>query len=102
MSWISFFYWIFGLYALYYAGNLTWDLVRAKRTNTADKVPELHFEEAVSPQKVSAEPQKKSDPERSKGKADPIISAVGGVNLKDLFNLAKAEVIAYNRAVTFR
>lgn len=98
MTWLKFIYTTLGLYALYYLANIAWDLLRAKRT-TPEGQPELHFSEASVPQKVT--PEKVKDKPDKKLPGEPVVSAIGGVNLKDLFNLAKAEVIAYNRAVTF-
>jgi hypothetical protein len=100
MSWIRFISWLGGLYALYYLLNILWDALRGKGGLAAAGSEELHFEEGVTPQQVSAAEsvEKKKAP---KGSGEPVVSAIGGVNLKDLFNLAKAEVIAYNRAVSF-
>jgi hypothetical protein len=98
MTWLHFIYWLTGLYAFYYLGNILWDMARSKKT-VNDHGDELHFTEATAPKKVEAEkPDAKKVPPV---KGEPVISAVGGVGLKDLFNLAKAEVIAYNRAVSF-
>jgi hypothetical protein len=99
MTWLKFIYWLTGLYSFYYIGNILWDMARGKKTS-AEHNEELHFGEQTLPQKVEAEKKEaKKVPPPVKG--EPFISAIGGVGLKDLFNLAKAEVIAYNRAVSF-
>lgn len=100
MTWIKFIYWLLGFYTLYYLANIAWDLLRSKR-QPAGQAPELHFEEAAAPQKVIAEKPKEKTEQAKAPQKEPVISAMGGVNLKDLFNLAKAEVIAYNRGVSF-
>lgn len=102
MTWIKFIYWLTGLYAFYYLLNILWDVLRTKRAGSVETTPELHFEEAVTPRTVTVTAPEPEKPEAGKkGKTDPVASAIGGVGLKDLFNLAKAELIAYNRAVTF-
>lgn len=97
MNWTKFISWVLGLYALYYVLNILWDVWRAQRLPGGTVTEELYFE-APEPQRVTAEEPAKTV---AKVKGEPATSAIGGVNLKDLFNLAKAEVIAYNRAVTF-
>ena len=100
MSWLKFIYWTSGLYALYYLANIAWDLLRQKSA-PKEGTQELTFSDAQAPEKIEPPLKKnKEEPEKKTG-GDPVISAMGGVGLKDLFNLAKAEVIAYNRAVTF-
>jgi len=102
MTWIKFIYWVLGLYTFYYLANIAWDLLRGQRQSKTDATPELHFDDSPAPQKVMAEQPKEKPSETVKSlQKEPVISAMGGVNLKDLFNLAKAEVIAYNRAVSF-
>lgn len=101
MTWIKFIYWVLGLYAFYYLANIAWDLLRGGATVKKDASPELHFEESAAPQKIEAEPAKEKSEQVKALQKEPVVSAMGGVNLKDLFNLAKAEVIAYNRAVSF-
>lgn len=101
MTWLKFIYWITGLYALYYLANIAWDLMRQKR-KAEPEVLEMNFGPAPAPQKVEPPPKKDADKANVEKKSgEPAISAIGGVALKDLFNLAKAEVIAYNRAVSF-
>jgi hypothetical protein len=92
MTWMKFIYWLCGGYALYYIVNILWDLARTKKV-VGTKVQELTFAEAVQPQ-VVATAQK---PEQQK----PAVIDSGGVRLKQLFNLAKAESIVYTGAVTY-
>jgi len=100
MSWLRFMYWTLGLYAFYYLANIAWDLLRRPR-NALAETPELTFSDPVQPQKVAAPPAAPPEKAGKRPAGEPVISAIGGVALKDLFNLAKAEVIAYNRAVSF-
>jgi hypothetical protein len=102
MTWIKFISWLTGLYALYYLLNITWDLLRAKQNSEKETVPELHFEETVAPRQVApAAPEDKSPVPPKKGDTAIAASAYGGVPVKDLFQLARLELIAYNQSVTF-
>ncbi|NHA02526.1 hypothetical protein G7092_01895 [Mucilaginibacter sp. HC2] len=102
MTWIKFISWLAALYAFYYLLNIAWDLMRRKQTGLKEPAPELHFEETIAPLQVASEAQeeKKTVPS-SKDKGDVATSALGGVRVKDLFQLAKLELIAYNQSVTF-
>ena len=102
MTWIKFISWLTGLYLFYYALNIAWDLLRSKQAGGKEAAPELHFEEAVAPQMVTpAATEDKSPTPPKKGNTDVAASAFGGVPVKDLFQLARLELIAYNQSVTF-
>ena len=96
MTWIKFFCWLSGLYAFYYIGNIFWDLSR-NRQAIGEITPELVFEEQA-PQKVGIE--EKAPPKLPEKVKPPVIDS-GGVRLKQLFQLAKAESIVYTGAVSY-
>ena len=102
MTWIKFISWLTGLYAFYYLLNIGWDVLRGKPAGGKDSAPELHFEEAVATRQVSqATPEEKTPAIQKQGPAEVAVSAYGGVPVKDLFQLARLELIAYNQSVTF-
>ncbi|OKS88787.1 hypothetical protein [Mucilaginibacter polytrichastri] len=102
MTWIKFISWLTGLYFFYYVLNMAWDLMRSRHAGTKEAAPELHFEEAVAPTLVApAALENKSALPTKKSTTDVAASALGGVNVKDLFQLARLELIAYNQSVTF-
>lgn len=102
MTWIKFISWLTALYAFYYLLNIAWDFLRNKKKGGNDSGPELHFEEATAPLQVVPEAleEKKAETPK-KGSNEAAASALGGVRVKDLFQLAKLELIAYNQSVTF-
>ncbi|EHQ30911.1 hypothetical protein [Mucilaginibacter paludis] len=102
MTWIKFISWLTGLYVFYYVLNIAWDLLRSKQTGDKETGPELHFEEAVAPRLVApAATDDKSPAPPKKGTTEVAASAYGGVPVRDLFQLARLELIAYNQSVTF-
>jgi hypothetical protein len=102
MTWIKFISWLTGLYACYYVLNIAWDLLRGTKTAEIEMGPELHFEETVAPRHVApAAPEDKSTAPPKKSTTEVAASAYGGVPVKDLFQLARLELIAYNQSVTF-
>lgn len=93
MTWMKFALWLSGIYLMYYGALLSWDLLRGGKKAGAARSAELSFEEAIEPVKMAADnwPQ----PYESS-----VISS-GGVSLKQLFSLAREEVIAYTRPVSY-
>jgi hypothetical protein len=96
MTWFKFLGWLAGLYALYYVFLVLWDIARGKQGPAEQGwTQELHFEGGFQPQVVSHDlPQEANN-------ADNAVSALGGVTLKGLFDLAKAKSIEYTRGVPF-
>lgn len=94
MTWINFFTWLLGLYAAYYAALILWDHLRHRHSYAREEKHELTIVEEVVPQKSQPE-ETVADPKQS-----PLVSS-GGVHLKELFNLAREEVVEYTRAVSF-
>lgn len=102
MTWIKFISWLTGLYAFYYLLNIGWDLLRRKPAGGQEAAPELHFEETVPTRQAAPATQEEKTPQApGKIPAEVAVSAYGGVPVKDLFQLARLELIAYNQSVTF-
>lgn len=102
MTWIKFISWLTGLYACYYLLNIGWDLLRRKPAGGKESIPELHFEESVATRQVAPEQlEEKPSAVPQKANAEVATTAYGGVNVKDLFQLARMEVIAFSQSVTF-
>jgi len=94
MTWIKFAIWLFGIYTAYYTSLVLWDVLQKKRTTVAERPGELTFVDDLEQVKeVTDEPA-----ETEAG--SPVVSS-GGVSLKQTFNLAREDAIAYIRAVSF-
>jgi hypothetical protein len=94
MTWIKFAVWLLGIYTTYYAAIIFWDQLRNKRSNTQNDKHELTFVEDIEPIKSHI------DEPSTLGRESSVDSS-GGVSLKQMFNLAREEVIEYTRAVSF-
>ncbi|TFF37683.1 hypothetical protein [Mucilaginibacter psychrotolerans] len=94
MTWMKFAVWLFGFYTLYYAAIIFWDQLRSKRAHTQQDKHELTFVEDIEPIRSHIEESAANDTGSS-------IASSGGVSLKQMFNLAREEVIEYTRAVSF-
>ena len=94
MTWFKFLCWLAGLYVVYYVIVLLWDIARSKKAS-ADRgwTSELRFENGFQPQRVAND-----SPEDQE---ENPVSALGGVTLKGLFELARARSIEYTRGVPF-
>ena len=93
MTWIKFALWLCGLYAFYYGWLVLWDLFRSSKLPAAEDSHELTFVESTQPQRTETESDTEYFPSA--------LTSSGGVNLKQLFNLAREEAIEYTRAVSF-
>jgi len=94
MTWIKFAIWLFGIYTAYYTSLVLWDVLQKKHTSVADRLSELTFVD--DPELVKEVPDEPSETEAG----SPVVSS-GGVTLKQTFNLAREDAIAYIRAVSF-
>ena len=81
------------LYRLLYLPGL-WDVFQTKRTTVKEGSGELTFVDDV--EQVKEVPDEASEIEVG----SPVVSS-GGVTLKQTFNLAREDAIAYIRAVSF-
>lgn len=96
MTWFNFLGWLAGLYALYYLFLVLWDVARGKEAPSEPGwTQELHFEGGFRPQAIGP------DGPMEANEGDNPVSALGGVTLKGLFDLAKAKSVEYTRGVTF-
>jgi hypothetical protein len=110
MNWLHFLLWIAGVYGLYYVVIILLDIVKSNRSpNVKMAGNELTFSEPIQPQKLDHVPELIS-PNNTKTaltntgikiQRDPVVMASGGVNIRDLFNLARKEAIVYTRPVSF-
>ena len=100
MNWIHFFIWVAGIYTLYYLAVIGIDVAGGNRTPAAKSLTnELTFSESVMPHE--AEKLLENDHPKSAVKAPSEMIASGGVLLKDVFILARKEVIDITRQVSF-
>ncbi|MDT3401272.1 hypothetical protein [Mucilaginibacter terrae] len=94
MTWIKFALWLLGIYAVYYTFLILWDMLQRGRTVAGDAPEELAFVDVSEPVRQVAD-----DPVEPLAES-PVVSS-GGVSLKQTFNLAREDAIAYIRAVSF-
>jgi len=94
MTWIKFAIWLFGFYTAYYTSLVLWDVFQTRRTTVKEGSGELTFVDDV--EQVKEVPDEASEIEVG----SPVVSS-GGVTLKQTFNLAREDAIAYIRAVSF-
>jgi len=98
MNWLHFFFWIAGLYLLYYLAVMLYDTTMQRSGPLGPASAELTFAEDIAPQSVRHLPDKPRMPDPKT--QSPIIGS-GGVSLKNLFGLAREEAIIYTRPVSF-
>lgn len=94
MTWIKFAIWLFGIYTAYYTSVVLWDILQKERTKVADGSGQLTFLDDLELAKEVP------DEASAIGTGSPVVSS-GGVSLKQTFNLAREDAIAYIRAVSF-
>lgn len=93
MTWIKFALWLSGIYAAYYAALILWDFIRSGHKPVSPDTHELTFVEHIEPVRAEIEAVPEFYP-------SAVISS-GGQSLKQLFSLAKEEVIEFTRAVSY-
>ena len=111
MSWTNFLIVIFIVYLVYYSLNLLFDLlISSKPTQGEIAEDELFFSQTFSPELISAEETKEiaENQKDNPGDSRPSsilspspISSSGGVALKQLFSLAKNNLIEHTRAIPY-
>ena len=108
MNWLHFFFWVAGIYALYYLVMILTDMAGSKNTLAKPGSPELTFSETVHPvvlkQAAAGEDRDKKTRTGENApakKQKPEVIASGGVSLRDLFTLARQEAIIYTNAVGY-
>ena len=90
MTWIKFTLWLCGVYGTYYAGIIMLDLFKKGRSPVAAASHDLTFIEHIQPEQIHAAEKPVS-----------AIIATGGKTIKEIFGLAREEMIEYTRAVSF-
>jgi hypothetical protein len=93
MTWMKFALWLSGIYIIYYSALISWDLLRGGRKLGDVRSHALSFEEEIEPVKATADVVPNI--------YDSSVLSSGGVSLKQLFNLAREEVIEYTRPVSY-
>jgi len=93
MTWIKFALSLSGIYAAYYAALILWDVIRNGRRPPGNDIHELTFVEHIEPVRAEIDAVPEFYP-------SAVISS-GGQSLKQIFNLAKEEVIEFTRGVSF-
>jgi hypothetical protein len=93
MTWIKFALLLSGIYAIYYTTLISWDFLRSKNHPADEKFHVITFEEHHEPVREI--------PEGGTEIYDSSVLSSGGVSLKQLFNLARAEAIEFTRPVSF-
>jgi hypothetical protein len=113
MSWSSFFITIFVIYFIYYAVNIAMDMMNVGKRTDKEVLETLSFSDDYKPHRVGFEEVQKvekTEPvkevelkiERKEGKdKEGSIGISGGVQVKELFNLAKSEAILKSRSIAF-
>lgn len=112
MSWTNFLIVILIVYLVYYALNLLFDLLISPNTGSQGEIAEdeLFFSQTFSPELISLE-EKMETATTGSDKADDTrpasiispgpIGSSGGVGLKQLFSLAKDNLIEHTRAIPY-
>lgn len=110
MSWTNFLIVIFIVYLVYYLLNLLYDLFLSPRLAGSEiEEDELFFTETLTPEIISLEEKIEQADGVDAGEGDrPAsfissgpISSTGGVGLKQLFSLAKDNLIEHTRAIPY-
>ena len=96
MNWIHFFIWVAGIYTLYYLAVILIDLAGTKNVPAGALTNELTFSEEISTQKLEHRPEETQQP--ADGQA---VIASGGVPIKELFSLARQQLIVYTKSVSY-
>ena len=96
MNWIHFLLWVGGLYTLYYLAVIGIDVAGGNRTPaTKSLTNELTFSEQVETQRLEHKAEEEVKPT---GNA---MIASGGVPIRELFSLARRELIVYTKSVSY-
>lgn len=90
MTWIKFTLWVCGIYGMYYAALIMLDLFKKGRSPA----------DAISHELTFVEHHQTALVQTSEKPVSPVIAS-GGKTLKEIFSLAREEMIEYTRAVSF-
>jgi hypothetical protein len=98
MNWINFLSYLGMIYLLYYLSVYALERMTAPPSGPSAVLPVLTFSENTSPEQVRTEEVTGSSVDSG---LVPAAVGLGGVSLKDLFELARKDVITYTRSVSF-
>lgn len=113
MTWTNFLLILLVIYLTYYGLNVLFDLFMARKQPAYESDQDvLFFNEGVSPELITYEeesetPVQLSEPENQESKmtksdfSTGLLKTTGGVSIKELFNLAKDDLIEYTRAIPY-
>jgi len=111
MSWTNFLIVIFIVYLIYYLLNLIFDLFLSPRVSKGeDAEDELFFTKTFTPELITLEERVVEEPvvaetEKVETSTSFIstgpVSSSGGIGLKQLFSLAKNNLIEHTRAIPY-
>ena len=95
MNWLHFALYLSGIYMLYYLALIFYDTAKIRYQPGDTSLPELVFSEDIQP--IMVTPSRQDAPP---GSPPPVI-ATGGVSIKDIYGLARKEMIVFTQAVGF-
>lgn len=115
MNWTSFLLTLTLIYLAYYGLNLLYDLLMSRKSPASDsKGDTLFFEEDIQPEIIEYIEQPTVEPELATDEpSEPItpkvapvgipgnVISTGAVGIKDLFNLAKSNLIEHTSAIPY-
>lgn len=97
MNWLHFSLWVCGIYMLYYLIQILIDTARSGRSSTNQPGGvQLTFSEDVRPELLQHDEQA-----ASQSKREPSMIASGGVSVREIFGLARKEMIVFTKAVSY-
>lgn len=105
MTWTQFLTAIAVIYAIYYVLNLLADILKSRKSGVENSdTEELFFREDIKPELVAPneepldEAPLDSEPMPHQ---EPPIQSTGGVSIRQLFALAKNDLIEYTKAIPY-
>ncbi len=111
MSWIQFLMWMFSIYILYYMTLLAFDHFKAGVSSFSgeDQIQTIGFSTEIITEvikdldMIAVKEAELDEIDYFIGEEDsgPASFSMGGVSLKELFDLARSESIEYTRKVSF-
>lgn len=111
MTWTNFLMTLVLLYFFYYGTNLLWDIFASRNSGTSDaEHDELFFTEESNTEQITYDQKSESSnyeeviplaQEQPKNFSSGNIRSTGGVGLKELFSLAKDDLIEFTSAIPY-
>lgn len=114
MTWTNFLLILLVIYLTYYGLNVIFDLFMARKQPGSESDQDvLFFNEDISPELITYEEESEApapqsllenpEPDTSKQSnfTSGLLRSTGAVGIKELFNLAKDDLIEYTRAIPY-